>query len=286
MKKVLATDLDGTLFYPKQIKRCIPKKNTKFLQDWIDEGNKLVLVTSRSHQFVEKLKKEIKRPVDFIACNASQIVVDDNLVRDKYINPKELDAVIKYLDEKVQPIAYLMTTKDYPLIIKNNKNLRGLIYFIYRIWYFFQFKYREDFTLSNEVFDEEIKKGLVYKVMVFYGFGKKKKILSKEINKFLRENYPDIESSWTSIVNELTPVDCNKGAGLEDYAEHLGFKPNDIYVVGDSGNDITMFNKFYENSYCMAHGYPGVKKYAKHTISRVFKLRKQLLKGAKKDESK
>ena len=39
MNKVLATDLDGTLFYPKGRKRCIPKKNVKFLQDFIDDGN-------------------------------------------------------------------------------------------------------------------------------------------------------------------------------------------------------------------------------------------------------
>ena len=66
MAKLLAIDLDGTLFYPKNIRRCICKKNVKFLRRWIDAGNKVVLVTSRSTQFTERLKDEIKRPVDFI----------------------------------------------------------------------------------------------------------------------------------------------------------------------------------------------------------------------------
>ena len=65
MAKLLAIDLDGTLFYPKRIRKCICKKNVEFLRKWIDEGNKLVLVTSRSTQFTAKLKDEIQRPVDF-----------------------------------------------------------------------------------------------------------------------------------------------------------------------------------------------------------------------------
>ena len=108
--------------------------------------------------------------------------------------------------------------------------------------------------MDNDVFDEELKNGECYKVMVFYGFGKKKKTLSKEINKVLREKYPDIESSWTSIVNELTPVNCNKGAGLEFYTNYLKIDKENVYVVGDSGNDISMFNKFHEHSYCKCVG--------------------------------
>jgi hydroxymethylpyrimidine pyrophosphatase-like HAD family hydrolase len=139
--------------------------------------------------------------------------------------------------------------------------------------------------MDNKVFDEQLEKGEIYKVMVFYGFGKSKNELSKEINRFLREKFPTIESSWSSIVNELTPVDCHKGAGLEYYAKHLGLESNDIIVVGDSGNDITMFNKFHENSYAMTHAHASVKKYAKHTVKKIYKLKEKILEG-EKHESK
>lgn len=280
--KLLATDLDGTLFYPKQTKRCIPKKNVKFLQDWIDAGNRAVLITSRSYEFTEKLKKEIDRPIDFINCTSSQIYIDDKLVRNSRMDNKALSEILNYLDEYNRPVAYLMTTKNHSLVIKQNKPLGKFVQWIYRLWHFFQFSYREPYVLDNNVFDEELKNGDCYKVMVFYGFGKSKKILSKDINKILREKHPDIESSWTSIVNELTPVNCNKGAGLEFYTNYLQIDKKDVYVVGDSGNDITMFNKFHENSYCMNHAYPSVKKYAKYTISRIYKLRKLVLKGENK----
>ena len=46
--KILATDLDGTLFYPKDKKEMICKENLTFIRDFIDQGNKLVIVTGRS----------------------------------------------------------------------------------------------------------------------------------------------------------------------------------------------------------------------------------------------
>ena len=54
MKKILALDLDGTLFYPKGHKRLVSKKNTSFLKRFVEEGNKVVLVTSRTQEFCEK----------------------------------------------------------------------------------------------------------------------------------------------------------------------------------------------------------------------------------------
>lgn len=282
MKKVLATDLDGTLFYPKQVKRCISKKNVKFLQDWIDDGNKLVLVTSRSYEFTHKLKDEINRDFDHINCTSSQVYVDDKLVRDIYMDKTALKEILDYIGEVCKPIAYLMTTKNYQLVIKQNKPVSKFIFFFYKLWNFFQFKYREKWIISNEIFDDELNNGECYKVMVFYGFKKGNKKLAKEMNKVLREKYPTIESSWTTIVNELTPVGCDKGSGLEFYTNYLGVDPSDVICVGDSGNDISMFNRYYENSYCMKHGYSSVKKYAKHTISRIYKLRKLVLKGEQK----
>ncbi|MBR5996745.1 MAG: HAD hydrolase family protein, partial [Bacilli bacterium] len=102
---------------------------------------------------------------------------------------------------------------------------------------------------------------------------------SKELNKEFREQFPEIESSWTAQVNELTPRGCNKGNGVERYCQLMGIDAKDVYVVGDSGNDITMFNKYYEHSYCMKRGHPSARKYAKNIISRVYKLENLILEG-------
>lgn len=281
MCKVLACDLDGTLFYPKQIRRCIPKKNVKFLRKWIDAGNKFIMVTSRSYEFVQKLEKELERSFDIIACSSSQIYHDGKLIREVWMPTKEIKQMLQTIDEKYKPLGYLMNAEGLPAVIYNTHRKGALAFRFVKLWYFFQFKYREEGVQDNDLFMKTLENGKVFKLMTFFGFGKKKRELSKEINKELRENFPDLESSWSVVVNEITPKGCNKGEGLKAYCEALKIDPSDVIVVGDSGNDISMFNAFHENSYCMAHAYPSVKKYAKHVISRVYKLDKFVLKGDK-----
>ena len=279
MAKLLAIDLDGTLFYPKCIRKCICKKNVLFLRKWIDAGNKVVLVTSRSTQFTAKLKDEIQRPVDFINCCSSQIVANGQMVYDKWMPNKQLKEVLKRVEDTVEPIALLMTSENHPCIIKYSRRVSRIYTFFYRIWWWFQFSYREPFITDNEMFESELETAKVYKIMTFIGLRKNKAKISKETNKGLREEFPEIESSWTAQVNELTPQGCNKGNGVERYCQLMNINTDDVYVVGDSGNDITMFNKFYEHSYCMRRGHPSARKYAKHIISRVYNLEKLILRG-------
>ena len=281
MPKVLACDLDGTLFYPRQLTRCISKRNVKFLRRWIDAGNRVVLISSRSQEFLTKLEKEIDRPFDTMSCSSSKISINGKLVRDLYMKNEEIKTIVSKIDTKYEPRGILLTAEGHPCVIYDPGRLSHFLLYMYKIWYFFQFKYREKIEINNELFLDLLDNGKVYKIMTFFGFGKKKGILSKEINKVLRDKYPEIESSWSLIVNELTPKGCNKGEGLDVYCKELNIKPDDVYVVGDSGNDIAMFQKYHKHSYCMAHAYPSVKKYAKHTVTRVYKLDKLVLEGEK-----
>lgn len=285
MSKILAADLDGTLLYPSRFFHLMPKKNARFIRRWIDAGNKFVAVSSRGPAFMEKLKQEIERDFDYISYTSSYIVANDKVIRDVSISADEMQSILNQVTEKYHPLAYLMDVKDQPLLVKNLAVGTRLLLFFYRLYWFFQGKKREPHILSNKFFDEKLKEGNVYKVMVFFGLAKSKSEISKEINKSLREQFTDVECSWTSIINEITPKDCNKGEGLRYYCDYLKINHDDVYVIGDSGNDISMFNLFHDNSYCMAHAYPSVKKYAAHTVSRVHKLDKLVLnKGEKNHE--
>ena len=278
MNKVLATDLDGTLFYPRQIGRCISKKNVKFLRKWIDAGNKLVLVTSRSAAFCERLEEEIARPFDLISCTGAQIRANGKLIRNATVPNNVAEDVVNKVNRTARPIGILMTTDKYPCAIRDShRGSTKFLMFFYKIYWWFQFKYREPYHLSNKDFNLETKDGLIYKMMIFFGFGKKKNNFAKEMNKSFREQYPNVEFSWTTIVNEITPKGCTKGESITYYADYLKINKDDIYVIGDSGNDISMFNNFKNNSFCMKHASKIVRKYATHTVGRVYKLEKYLL---------
>ena len=72
------------------------------------------------------------------------------------------------------------------------------------------------------------------------------------------------------------PKGCSKGESLKKYQKYKGVSDENIYVVGDSGNDISMFKEYYENSFCMKHSSPAVKKYAKHILRRFYDLQAYL----------
>lgn len=273
--KILACDLDGTLFYPKQKKKYVSKKNVEFLQKFIDAGNKVVLVSSRSEVFIKKVIVEIDRPVDYIACTGAKISVDGNLIARRSIDGKKLTAVLNEITEEYKPLGFMMVSERFPLIVKSVKSLSGILMSFYAKFYRFHFGiYREDFVYDNDLFDKELEEGEIYGTKIFFGIQPKKNKINKEINKQLREKYPNIEASWIGIAIEFTPRGCNKANAIADYVAHLGASTDDVYVIGDSGNDISMFLKFHENSFVMTHAYPSVKKYAKHEISRVYKLDK------------
>ena len=143
MGKLLAVDLDGTLFYPKQIGRCIPKKNQKFLSKWIDAGNRVVLITSRSTQFLERLRDELDKPVDLLPCSSAQVVVNDKIVREEFIPNNALESILEKIENRYHPLSYMLTTKDHQLIIKQNRKINFLFKILYKLYWIFQGKYRE-----------------------------------------------------------------------------------------------------------------------------------------------
>ena len=98
------------------------------------------------------------------------------------------------------------------------------------------------------------------------GSGKTAVLVERIINKIIREKYSNIEANWSKNVIEITGKGSGKALTLEKLCEDFNINKDDIYVIGDSGNDISMFKTFHEHSFCMSHAPENVKKYAKYTL--------------------
>ena len=273
MPKVLALDLDGTLFYPKKRIKMIPKKNIDFIRRFIDEGNKVVLCSGRNLPYALKVQEKLQRNIDVIGCNSSFIYSNGKIVKASAMDGKKIGVIVKEFIEKYGIKIWLLMSKNQSLVIAGD--MSRLARWLYTIIYFSHGIYAEKYIISNDVFDEELKNGEIYKLMMFFGLGKKAKNRACEANKFIREKYQDIiEASWTDNFIELTAANVSKSNGLKDYCEINNINPKDVYVAGDSGNDISMFNAFYEHSFCMKHSSKKVKKFAKYHIRRVADIEK------------
>lgn len=275
MPKILATDLDGTLFYPRRFFGMICRKNLKMVRRFIDEGNILLIVSGRNYLSGLRVAKRIDRKVVLLGCNSSLICEDNKLISDTCFNNEELKQFLNYIDDTFKPKTYvLMTDKDNLLMYC--KRIRFFTKLFYPVWAFAQGSYYEPFRINKKDYLYQLDHNKIYKVMIFLGVGKKAKAFASIANKYINANKPFCESSWTASSLELTPFGINKASGILKYIESKGYSKNDVYVVGDGGNDIVMFKEFYEHSFCMKHGMASVGKYAKHIINKYTDLEKFL----------
>ncbi len=277
MPKILATDLDGTLFYPKKLFTIVDKKTIRFLREFIDQGNHFCLVSGRNIQVAKKVQKVLKRNVDMVACNGAIIKLNDELIKKEHFNNNHLKELIDFVYSKYKLAGFLLMSENHCLVMDTKRSTKTMknLYWIYRLM---QGRRADKIKINGKIFDEEVKNGKVYKLMLFIGIKKSKIALAKEMNKELREKYSDeFECAWSDEVIEISPKNSHKAQALCEYADKLGINKDDVYVVGDSGNDISMFNEFHEHSYCMSHASPTVIKYAKHVIKRVYNIKDDLL---------
>jgi len=268
MNKLIATDLDGTLFYPKHRIRMISRKSLRFIRDFIDEGNYFAIVSGRNASFGFKVAKKINRPVSIVGCNGAFVYYQDEKIFSKTINPDDAKEIIKYLDEVYKPKAYFVMSNENEFVLR--ERFKTLFYKIgYFIWYWTQGVYREPYKVSKEKFYKILEDNKAYKFMSMFGIRKKDKISASFANKEIYKKFGNkIEPSWSNEFIEYSPAGTSKSIGLKFLADYLNINRSDIYVVGDSGNDISMFREFSENSFSMEHAPLSVSKYANHVIKR------------------
>lgn len=274
--KVIATDLDGTLFYPKKIVTMIPKKTLEFMKRFIADGGRWVLVSSRGNAFLQKVKRKLGLPVDLIGSNGSYIEIGGKAVKDVTFNGEQMNVLIKDLCNRFHTPLVIQNAHDRPSIFLKHGS-RPIPVFLYFAYELFQGVYRDNWIREDQAFYDEIAKGNAQRFMVWISWSKKK---ARRARGMLIEAYPNFEFVDCQQFIEITPRGCSKASALSFYLDYNRLEEDNLLVVGDSGNDIPMFKKFYENSYCMKHSKPSTKKNAKHIIARVSDLEQVLYPSA------
>ncbi len=271
LDKVIATDLDGTLFYPRKRIRMIGNDNRAFINKFMDDGGKLLLVSGRNRYFGEKVAQNLHRQLDVVGCNGSFVLSDGKLAKESFFNKGSLKKILNETCREYNIPLVMLFTKRHNLVIPHTgvSWFSGLCYSVYE---FFQGTYKEPVVRSDKVYYEELEAGEVYKAMLFFGISKKYKVKAREANKLLRLRYPDAEFSWTEQCIEITPKGCSKSEGIAFYLDYNHMSRDNVLVIGDSGNDISMFEAFKEQSFCMHHSPAEVQKHASHVIKRFYDL--------------
>ena len=275
MIKLIATDLDGTLFYPKKKIRLLVNKNKKFIQKFIEDGNRVVLVSGRNYHIARRIVRKLKHNVDMIACNGSVFYKDKIIIEDYPMSHKDVkDMYFDNLENRNIMSWIYMTDQDNMIIVPNKMGL--LLTICYRIGLIFQFRYRGKYKFGKRHFIKMINDNniRIYKAMSIYGLGQKG--LRKAANCIidLKEKYGEkFEIVQSHGALEIMNKNINKASCLLKYIESLGITKEEVAVVGDSGNDVPLFEEF-PNSFVMRQAHKDVREKARTIIKGVYELEK------------
>lgn len=279
MIKLLATDLDGTLFYPKKKIRVLSEKNKAFLREVIKKNKEVVLVSGRNFYIADIIGKKLHHHVDMIACNGACVYVDNKLIDETPIEKKIVKDIFEKSRNDKRIVAWTFMSNNHKMVIVPT-HLNFFIRFLLRIGLFLQFNMQEPYNMGEKYLKRllEDDSAHIYKVMAIMGLGEKKEKLAQSMT----DEYVNIvdgylEATWSGEAIEFMKKGVSKANALKKLIDVLKLERNEVAVIGDSGNDVSMFKEF-EHSFVMSHAPEEIKKFASTVVDNVYDLKNYIMK--------
>ncbi len=246
MKKLLATDLDGTLL---KNDKTISNNTINTIHEMINEGHHFVVATGRPFFRITKILKQLDIISDkiYCICNNGGLIISTDGTNTLYEEKMPHEHVVELID----------------LAIKHNLNL-----LLYKKDHIVTDHLDENVTVfGNEPLLKIINGGKealkeyqdVYKI-VFNGTYEKLSEAKSKFPKETLEKFNFVFSGYDFLdVNNKT---VDKGFAVNHLAEMLNVDLNNVYAVGDEENDLGML-KAVKNGCCVSNAKSSVKEVSK-----------------------
>ncbi len=266
MIRFIASDMDGTLLNEKH---KIDKETVIAIKKAEEAGIVFAISTGREYETVEPLLKENNIKCQCVLMNGAEYRDENgNILEEINIEQETATRIIHILqEEKVS--ARIFTNKG---IYTTDTKEEALQEMVYRT-----LSFNPDFTQEEAV---KFAKVQAYFVNLNY-ISKLEEFLNSdmEIRKFVAfHNDLDLINKMKKVIGEIkgvavsssfkdnievTDITAQKGIILAKVAKKMGFKRDEVLVLGDSFNDYSMFTEFTE-SVAMGNAIPEIKEVAKY----------------------
>ncbi len=266
MIKCLVSDLDGTLllhgsFLKVEINKHTVQKIAQIRKNNVD----FVIATGRTHDTKHVFEKQLGFSVDFIGNNGSCIMINDELVVDRTLPVSLFKRLVEYVSKQSISAAMLYVDSDGNHVFDDR------------------------FGHNNGMFKSMSKSGEISSyfegdIDAWYKQNPTAKMFNKAVitvnNVDERNQVMDYLQPFVEVENvdmfysadvfiEIMPKDVNKGFGIQHIKKEYGLLDHEIAVVGDSFNDVSMFQQFSTHSFAMESAPDEVKAYAKNIVHSV-----------------
>lgn len=266
MIKLIASDMDGTLLNNKH---KIDKENADAIKCAEKAGITFTITTGREYDSVKELLQENNIRCQCILMNGAEYRDEDGNILEK-INLESENAIkIINIFQKEKLAARIFTNKG---IYTTDTKEEALKETVYRTLSFNPELTEEEalelaesqpfFKLLKYIknLEEFLNSGI--EIRKFVAFHKDIELINK-VKKIIGEIKGIAVSSSFRDNIEVTHITAQKGIILTKAAEKMGFRRDEVLVIGDSFNDYSMFTEFTE-SVAMGNAIPEIKKIAKY----------------------
>lgn len=257
----LASDLDGTLVKDEKVR----KEDIEAIKRLKAEGHKFIISTGRTFEGVQELIKEHSLEYDYLLlCNGGLIIdKNDNIILDKYIKNEIGTSLVAKFYDYGDSLMYLAESGD-TILVENNDNDNSKVIEMF------------DYFSKKITKEEALAKSEDYKIVSIFTTDKSHE-RAEVIKNMVKEEYDDhLEVYRNQFFVDIVPKECSKGFGLKKILEIEEKDVDKLYVVGDSYNDISMFN-ITDNSYTFHEVEEEIKGHAKNVVYHVSDVIEKIL---------
>ncbi|PKK39073.1 hypothetical protein ABB02_01688 [Clostridiaceae bacterium JG1575] len=230
MIRLIALDLDGTLL---DAKGQVSNENARALEHAMAQGITVTIATGRMPAGVLPLARKLQLKAPLIVMNGS-LVADfwrREVIRSVPIQGADLLGLMELLQESSAEANYYDAHTLY--VAKGIERYRRMLYHGWDEGRFRLQQIDQDFPLQRVA--EEAAEG-IYKVFVFCEGAQRDALRTLLVQ---QGRWSVCSSSPNNL--EIGAPGATKGQGLRALADHLGIPLAQVLAIGDSENDLSMF---------------------------------------------
>ena len=237
--KLFVTDYDNTLF----IDDVSILENIKMIKELQKNNFYVVISTGRSLPSIKEKIKEYNIPFDYLTCADGSIIYDKNNEIIKFYEIKKdiINEIINYKNQITHEEIQISYENGYSNLLDLSKKISGI-----------------NIVIHNSTITD-----------------KTNSLFNDLKTKFPSYNYLVYNHDPYSFYC-IKQKNVSKAKGIEFLSEYLNIKRENIYVIGDSDNDLEMLIEY--NGVCVKNSTEEVLKVCKKSYNQVYDFINEILK--------
>ncbi len=263
MSKLLASDIDGALL----LNRKIHHKSIENIDRFKNDGNLFILSTERALCELDSIINEYKLDVDaYVLCNGAFILDKSlNIIEDFKIDSDIVYKISKYvLSTNNFTLSVLDGYKSYLIKSKNILKARNL-FNLNSLKKIYKMLINKSSNLEllnlNHLKDNDLN----INIMSIYSLNDNVE-KAENLKNHLNDEFGEYITAYRNkYFVDVVFKGCSKATGIEKVCKNFNLADNNVYVIGDSWNDLSMFER-YDNSYTFTYAEKTLQKKANKVI--------------------